>query len=164
MQNEQRGKEAVKQKATVQVAILAVTRDHKPEMLDEAFRIINQYEGQINNTHDQTLVIRAMQGRSSVPAPKPSQKLGPPRVWVLNETYPGLAMTRSVGDNFAKKAGVIAEPEISSYKYDPHSSIPSERNFIPRWIVMASDGVWDVMSNEQVTQFLYDPRNGNKNV
>ena len=59
---------------------------------------------------------------------------------------------------------MIAEPEISSYNYDPHSSIPEARNFVPRWVVMASDGVWDVMSNEQVAQFLYDPRNENKNV
>ena len=27
---------------------------------------------------------------------------------------------------------------------------------------MASDGIWDVMSNEQVAQFVYDPRNANK--
>ena len=94
--------------------------------------------------------------------PKPSQKLGPPRVWVLNQTYPGLAMSRSLGDVLAKKAGVIAEPEISSYTYDPQSSNPDTRGLIPKWIVMASDGIWDVMSNEQVAQFLYDPRNANK--
>ena len=133
-------------------------------MEDEAYRILNQYDGQINNTHDQTLVIQAIQGANSVAAPKPSQKLGPPRVWVLNQTYPGLAMSRSLGDVLAKKAGVIAEPEISSYTYDPNSSIPEARNFVPKWVVMASDGIWDVMSNEQVAQFLYDPRNENKNV
>ena len=71
-------------------------------------------------------------------------------------------MSRSLGDVLAKKAGVIAEPEISSYTYDPHSSNPDLRGLIPRWVVLASDGVWDVMSNEQVAQFLYDPRNANK--
>lgn len=33
---------------------------------------------------------------------------------------------------------------------------------MPKWAILASDGVWDVMSNEQVAQFLYDPRNANK--
>lgn len=42
------------------MAVLAGTRDHKPDMEDEAYRILNQYEGQINNTHDQTLVIQAI--------------------------------------------------------------------------------------------------------
>ena len=71
-------------------------------------------------------------------------------------------MSRSLGDVLAKKAGVIAEPEISSYTYDPQSSNPDTRGLIPKWIVMASDGIWDVISNEQVAQFLYDPRNANK--
>lgn len=93
--------------------------------------------------------------------PKPSQKLGPPRVWVLNQTYPGLAMSRSLGDVLAKKAGVIAEPEISCFTYDPEGN-PLHRGLIPKWIVMASDGVWDVMSNEQVAHFLYDQRNAGK--
>ena len=88
-------------------------------MKDEADRIINQYEGQINNTYMQTLVIQKIQGEGVVSAPKASQKAGPPRVWVKNQTYPGLAMTRSLGDNLAKKAGVIAQPEISSFTYDP---------------------------------------------
>ena len=40
--------------------ILAETRDHKPEVPDEADRIVNHYEGQINNTYEQTLVIQAI--------------------------------------------------------------------------------------------------------
>ena len=146
-----------------QIVILAQTRDHKPDLPDEVDRIVNQYEGQINNTHAQTLVIQAIQGVNSVAPPKPSQKLGPPRVWVLNQTYPGLAMSRSLGDVLAKRAGVIAEPEVSSYTYDPHQTAnPHLRSIMPKWVVMASDGVWDVMSNEQVAQFLYDPINVNK--
>lgn len=53
-------------------------------------------------------------------------------------------MSRSLGDALAKKAGVVAEPEISHYKYDPEMV----REIPPRFIVLASDGVWDVMSNE----------------
>jgi hypothetical protein len=44
----------------IQIVILAQTRDHKPDLEDEADRIINHYEGQINNTHAQTLVIQSI--------------------------------------------------------------------------------------------------------
>ena len=44
------------------IVILDCTRDHKPDLLDEADRIVNHYDGQINNTHAQTLVIQAIQG------------------------------------------------------------------------------------------------------
>lgn len=70
-------------------------------------------------------------------------------------------MTRSLGDVLAKKAGVIAEPEISTFTYDP-DNIVQQRGYVPKWIVLASDGVWDVMSNEQVAHFIYDPRHANK--
>ena len=141
--------------------ILAETRDHKPEVADEADRIVNHYEGQINNTYEQTLVIQAIQGPGSVAPPKPSMKNGPPRIWVLNKTFPGLAMTRSLGDIFAKKAGVIAEPEVTSFTFDPINNY-LHRQVVPKWIVLASDGIWDVMTNEQVANFLLDPRNSNK--
>ena len=39
--------------------------------------------------------------------------LGPLRVWHLKEDIPGLAMTRSFGDNAAAQVGVIATPEIT---------------------------------------------------
>ena len=55
-----------------QIVVMAQTRDHKPDLQDEANRIVNQYEGQINNTHAQTLVIQAIQGQGAVAPPKPS--------------------------------------------------------------------------------------------
>ena len=33
---------------------------------------------------------------------------GPYRVWAFGESYPGLAMSRSIGDMDAKKIGVIS--------------------------------------------------------
>lgn len=38
-------------------------------------------------------------------------KVGPERVWLLNEDIPGLAMARSFGDAVAARVGVIAVPE-----------------------------------------------------
>ena len=131
------------------IVIMDQTRDQKPDCTDEVDRILNQYNGQINNTYDQTLVIQAIQGPGSVVPPKPSMKFGPQRIWVLNQTYPGLAMTRSLGDCLAKQAGVIAEPEITTFTYNPADN-PQHQRVAPRWIVLASDGIWDVLSNEQV--------------
>ena len=36
--------------------------------------------------------------------------IGPLRVWLKNEDIPGLAMTRSFGDEVAARVGVICEP------------------------------------------------------
>lgn len=38
--------------------------------------------------------------------------LGPYRVWLKTENYPGLAMSRSIGDFVAASVGVICEPGI----------------------------------------------------
>lgn len=56
-------------------------------------------------------------------------------------------MSRSLGDVLAKKAGVIAEPEVTRFTYDPEVHL-EQRGLVPKWLVLASDGVWDVMSNE----------------
>lgn len=50
-------------------------------------------------------------------------------------------MTRSIGDMAATSVGVTAEPEIKVY---PNLS-PADK-----FIVIASDGIWDRLSNEEV--------------
>lgn len=35
---------------------------------------------------------------------------GPYRVWLKNEGYPGLAMSRSIGDFVCESVGVISDP------------------------------------------------------
>ena len=65
---------------------------------------------------------------------------GPPRVWVKNEKYPGLAMSRSIGDFIASSVGVIPDPEIIEYTLDTNS----------RYMVLATDGIWEFLSNEKV--------------
>jgi serine/threonine protein phosphatase PrpC len=49
-------------------------------------------------------------------------------------------MTRSMGDTAASKVGVIAEPEIIEYDLTHEDKM----------IVMASDGVWEFMTNDEV--------------
>lgn len=68
---------------------------------------------------------------------------GPYRVWA-DEEGPGIAMTRTLGDFQAKKIGLISEPEIQHIELKPGD----------RFIVIASDGVWDVMSSAEVVGFI----------
>jgi serine/threonine protein phosphatase PrpC len=73
------------------------------------------------------------------------QHYGPKRVWLKNKQVPGLAMTRSLGDFVAKSVGVTSEPEIKVF-----SSIAEN----DRAMVIASDGIWDRIPNEEMAQVL----------
>lgn len=63
---------------------------------------------------------------------------GPKRVWLKTKPVPGLAMTRSIGDMAATSVGVTAEPEIKVFT----NLSPNDK-----FIVIASDGIWDRISN-----------------
>ncbi|XP_061374916.1 probable protein phosphatase 2C 72 [Gastrolobium bilobum] len=67
------------------------------------------------------------------------------RVWLPNENSPGLAMSRAFGDFMLKDHGIIAIPDIS------YRSLTSSDQFI----VLASDGVWDVLSNNEVSSIVW---------
>jgi len=53
---------------------------------------------------------------------------------------PGLAMSRSLGDKSGREVGVISDPEIFEI-------ILKEED---KFIVIASDGVWEFLSNAEV--------------
>ena len=71
---------------------------------------------------------------------KYGQPVGPYRVWVKNKDYPGLAMSRSIGDFNGKSVGVIPNPEI----------IECNLSIYSKYIVICSDGVWEFLNNEEV--------------
>jgi len=72
-----------------------------------------------------------------------NQPAGPYRVWADDEG-PGIAMTRTLGDLQAKKIGLISEPDIKHIELKPGD----------RFIVMGSDGLWDVMTSAEVVGFV----------
>jgi len=72
------------------------------------------------------------------------KEVGPYRVWKAEEDIPGIAITRSFGDLVAHKIGVSADPEITSKDIDGDD----------KFIVMGSDGVWDVMSSAEAVGFI----------
>ena len=62
----------------------------------------------------------------------------PFRVWAKGEDYPGLAMSRSIGDMDAKKVGVIPNPQIVEYTID----------YFSKYMLICSDGIWEFINNE----------------
>ncbi|KAL3650115.1 hypothetical protein CASFOL_006518 [Castilleja foliolosa] len=66
------------------------------------------------------------------------------RVWLPNNNSPGLAMARAFGDFCLKDFGLISVPEISFRR------ITGEDEFI----VLATDGIWDVLSNDEVVKIV----------
>ena len=65
---------------------------------------------------------------------------GPYRVWVKGKDYPGLAMSRSIGDLKGKEVGVIPNPGILEY----------DLNKSTRYVVACSDGVFEFLNNKTV--------------
>ncbi|CAN6981284.1 unnamed protein product [Brassica oleracea var. botrytis] len=62
------------------------------------------------------------------------------RVWLPNCDSPGLAMARAFGDFCLKNFGLISVPDVSFRRLTQKDE----------FIVLASDGIWDVLSNEEV--------------
>lgn len=68
---------------------------------------------------------------------------GPPRVWLKERRIPGLSMSRVLGDSILDGI-VTAEPELTAH-------VLAEED---RFIVVATDGIWGQMSNEDVVDFI----------
>ncbi|XP_058093593.1 probable protein phosphatase 2C 33 isoform X2 [Magnolia sinica] len=66
------------------------------------------------------------------------------RVWLPNNDSPGLAMARAFGDFCLKDFGLISVPEISYRRL-------TEKD---EFIVLATDGIWDVLSNKEVVDIV----------
>ena len=104
------------------MGIIPLSTDHKPDLPGEIDRIILK-GGEVDRLKDMF-----------------GNKIGPARVFQLGSEYPGLAMSRSLGDFQAKQVGVIPSPQIIEY----------DINFSSKYLVICSDGVWEYVSNEQV--------------
>jgi serine/threonine protein phosphatase PrpC len=72
-------------------------------------------------------------------------KFGPFRVFDSSGLFPGLAMSRSIGDSIGKKVGVISEPIYHCFPFQTFRDI---------FFVIGSDGLWDVMENIEVVNFV----------
>lgn len=107
--------------------ILNLSTDHKPDLKKELERI-KKYGGVVQK--------KIYEGGISD---------GPFRVWTNSKLEsPGLALSRSIGDTDATKLGVLAEPEFIL------KTIKSNMKFV----VIASDGVWELLSNKNVCDII----------
>lgn len=97
---------------------IELTSDHKPDREDERERI-EQCGGRVF-------------------------EWGVPRVWLKNADMPGLAMSRSFGDQCAQSIGVHAIPELSEVTLSSAD----------RFIIWASDGVWEFISSEEAVEIV----------
>lgn len=70
----------------------------------------------------------------------------PHRVFVKNRPFPGLAMSRSIGDLIANSVGVTCEPTITCHKIDEKDD----------FVLVCSDGVWEFYESKQVAKMIYD--------
>ncbi|KAJ3248289.1 hypothetical protein HDU78_001295 [Chytriomyces hyalinus] len=69
---------------------------------------------------------------------------GPLRIYKGTLPYPGLVVTRSLGDTCAERLGVLCEPEV----------IDRELSKKDRFFVLASDGLWDGLDLDQVVHVV----------
>ena len=105
---------------------IPLSRDHKPSEQDEARRI-KECKGIIHPYVDDD-----------------GKYVGPDRVWNEGEELPGLAMSRSFGDEIAKEVGVYSEPEVKIFPYNNND----------KFIVIASDGLWEYVNNNEVADIV----------
>lgn len=78
------------------------------------------------------------------------QPIGPYRIWKRKGNFPGLAMSRSIGDKIAHEIGVISLPIVNSFKI----LLPYDK-----FIIIASDGLWDSMDNFEAINLVEKFRN-----
>ena len=62
----------------------------------------------------------------------------------MDQELPGLAMSRSMGDGVAHSVGVSAEPETMVFTLTVND----------KFVVIASDGVWEFLSNEDIAMIV----------
>ena len=107
--------------------IINLSNDHKPNFKKELERI-KKYGGVVEKCLYEDGVFD-----------------GPYRVWNSSkQEYPGLAISRSIGDTKATKLGVLAVPEFNL------KTIKSNM----KYIVIASDGIWEYLTNKNVTEII----------
>ena len=108
--------------------IIELSKDQKPENDNEKKRIeeMGGIVSQCNDLYDD------------------GKEGGPFRIWMKGCDYPGLAMSRSIGDQIAHGIGVSSEPEILNYNIDNKCQC----------LVIGSDGVWQYLSNSDIESII----------
>ena len=105
-----------------------LSNDHTPKILQEKQRILKN-NGRVQQYKDDE-----------------GDFIGPERIWLKEKDIPGLAMSRSFGDQYAHNVGVISEPEIIEHCFDESD----------KFVILASDGIWEFISNDECVNIVKD--------
>lgn len=105
-----------------------LSNDHKPNNPTEKKRIIEK-GGEVH------------QRKNSL-----SEYEGVFRIYEKGQQYPGLAVSRTLGDLNSKLIGNICEPDIIIKTIDNRF----------KCVVLGSDGLWDVLNGDDVIDEIYD--------
>jgi len=107
-----------------QSEVLLETKDHKPDDKEEMDRI-EKNGGEVRSfKYEDNWTVH--------------------RMFIKGRNYPGLCMSRSLGDDCVKEHGVNAIPDVMSY------TLKQETGEV--MIVMASDGVWEFLETAWVVR------------
>lgn len=116
-------------KETQKIYSKSLSEDHKLEIPEEEERVLQS-------------------GGRVAPLPGPvGEDPGPMRVWLADIDVPGLAMSRSLGDDVAHSVGVSNEPEITVHKISEEDDL---------FLMYASDGIWEFIPNETAATIVLD--------
>lgn len=74
------------------------------------------------------------------------------RVWMPNGKSPGLAISRAFGDYCVKDFGLISVPDVTQRKLTT----------MDQFVILATDGVWDVISNQAAVKIVASTLNREK--
>lgn len=100
-----------------------LTQDHKPTLDDEKRRI-EAHGGDV----------RRLEGDI------------PYRVFMRNRMYPGLAMSRAIGDTVGSAVGIVPDPDIKVVDLDPTA--------VDQFVIVSTDGVWEFISSQESVDFI----------
>jgi serine/threonine protein phosphatase PrpC len=101
------------------ITAVDLTRDHKPNLPDEMSRIF-QAGGEVRKMEEDM----------------------PHRVFFKGKHYPGIAMSRTVGDLLAQTIGVVCSPEVNSFDLLENDE----------FLIACSDGVWEFISSQEAVE------------
>lgn len=77
-----------------------------------------------------------------------------PRVFLAGKIYPGLAITRSIGDMVGTMAGVVCAPSVQTLRIEPDC----------QFVLLCSDGVWEFIKSQEAVDLVgqYPPCNAHE--
>ena len=103
-----------------------LSKDHKPNDPEESRRVC-EFGGRVDRVYNSSGIA-----------------VGPYRISDPTGSLPGISVSRIQGDYKLRSLGVTSESSIKKY--------PIKRDDF--FLVLASDGIWDVMENEEVVAYI----------